>query len=89
VAALDDFREAEVTQHRTIFVSGNPSRTIAAMSRVFLVVLIGTLMSTASTGCKSNQHPVDPGPTGASAAFTTSDPVIQQAQDLMKDGKFK
>src|SRR4051812_5181696 len=59
------------------------------MSRVLLLVLLGTFMSTASNGCKSNPHSTDPGPSGASAAFTTDDPIVKQAQALMKDGKFK
>ena len=50
-------------------------------------ILIGIIfMSLTNTSC---MQPKNPGPPGASSAFTTNDPVVKQAQALMNDGNFK
>ena len=42
-----------------------------------------------SIQASSSAQPIDPGPSGASAAFTSNDPIVKQAHALMDSGKFK
>src|SRR5690349_17871082 len=75
--------DARRVASRLFFLALDFSLTIAHMTRVSLLLLIGTLMTLPS--CKSAQHP-DSNYPGASTAFTTDDPIVKQAQELMNEG---